>query len=136
MEKTVSNILLGRSESSDRFRLKWGWITFKLEIKPLTVKQLIAISSELSKVRNIKEETDMFPALMESITDANHICKAIAIATGTRHIKIVTRAIRKLDLKDVQKLFSIVIRQSDPTPFFLTCLQIGKVNILKKQEPQ
>ena len=136
MIKSVSNILLGKGEASDKFTLNYGILKFHLQIKPLTVKQLIAISSELSQVNEIKADTDMFPGLMASVSDARHICKSIAIATGTRFTKIVTRAVSKLSLKDIHTLFSIVVKQSDPSPFFLTCLQIGKIDILKKQEPQ
>lgn len=132
----TSNILLGRAGPADGFTLKFGLFTFRLKIKPLTVRQLIDISGELSKIKPAEKDMDMFPALMEGISDARFIARVIAIATGTRFKRIVTRAITKLDLKDVQTLFSIVVKQSDPAPFFLICLQAGKMNLLKEKEPQ
>ena len=134
MEKSVSNILLGVAGPSDRFTLKFGWFKFKLKIKPLTVRQLIAISGELSKIKPVEKDMDMFPALMGGISDARFIARVITIATGTRFKRIVARAITNLDLKDIHTLFSIVVKQSDPSPFFLTCLLIGKVNLMKEPE--
>jgi len=136
MKKSVPNILLGLADSSDSFTLKYGLFSFKLKIKPLTLKQLIAISKELSKIKPIDDDKDMFSALMEGVSDGQYICNAIAIATGIPFVRIVTRAITKLDLKDIQTLFSIVVKQSDPSPFFLTCLQAGKMNLMKEPEPQ
>ncbi len=134
MERKISNVLLGIADSEDRFTLKHGWFRFRLKIKPISAKQLIAISSEVAQVRNVEQEQDMFPALMNGVADVRYIARVVAIATGTRYRKIVTRAILKLPLKDIQTLFAIVLKQSDPSPFFLTCLQIGKLNILKKKE--
>jgi hypothetical protein len=105
-----------------------------LKIKPISAKKIIAISAEVSQIKNIDQEQEMFPALMAGITDIRYIARVVAIATGTRYRKIVTRAILRLPLKDIQTLFAIVVNQSDPSPFFLTCLQIGKLNILKKKE--
>ena len=136
MKKSVPNILLGLADSSDSFTLKYGLFTFKLKIKPLTLKQLIAISKELSNVNPVDENKELFSALMEGVSDGQNICNAIAIATGTPFKRIVSRAISRLDLKDIQTLFSIVVKQADPSPFFLTCLQIGKVNLMKEKEPQ
>ena len=136
MKKTIPNILLGLTGPSDSFILKYGLFTFRLKIKPLTLRQLIAISKELSHIKSIDENKKVFPTLMENISDAQFIAIAIAIATGTRFKRIVSRAISRLDLKDIQTLFSIVVKQSDPSPFFLTCLQAGRMNLMKEQEPQ
>lgn len=76
----------------------------------------------------------MFSALMTNSSDLVHIANVITIATGTRWKRIVARAVLRLDLKDINTLFKIVYKQSDPSPFFLTYLQIGKINILKKKE--
>ena len=136
MEKSVSNILLGLSGPGDRFTLKYGWFRFHLKIKPITARQLIAISGEISKIKAIDESKDMFPALLEGITDIRYIAKVVAIATGTRYKRIVARAILRLDLKDIYTLFNIVRKQSDPSPFFLICLQAGKMNILKAKQAE
>lgn len=135
MEDKVSNILLGVSGSEDRFTLKYGWFRFRLKIKPITARQLIAISSEVSQIKDIDEKQDVFYALMKGITDIRYIARIITIATGTRYKRIITRGILKLPLKDIQKLFSIVVKQSDPSPFFFTIISAkGRMNILKKQE--
>ena len=134
MERKTSNILLGIADSEDRFTLKYGWFRFRLKIKPITARQLIAISAEVVQIKDINQEQEMFSALMVGSSDLIHISNIIAIATGTRWRRIVARAILNLDLKDINTLFSIVIKQADPSPFFLTCLQIGKLNILKKKE--
>lgn len=133
MERKISNIILGIVGSEDRFTLSYGWVKFRLAIKPITARQLIEISAEVAQVRDVDKEKEMFPALMANITDVRHIARMIAIATGTRYKRIVTRAILKLPLKDIQTLAAIVQKQSDPSPFFLTCLQIGKLNILKEK---
>jgi len=134
MGKSVSNILLRQHGSADCFRLKWGWISFRLKIKPITASQLIEISGEISQLNVIDKDKEMFPMLMENSSDLVHISNAIAIATGTRWKRIVAHAILKLDLKDIQTLFNIVHKQSDPTPFFLICLQAGKLNLMKERE--
>ena len=135
MEKKTSNILLGIAGSEDRFTLKYGWFKFRLKIKPITARQLIAISGEVSQIKDINEDQEMFPALMGGVTDIQYIAKVIAIATGTRFRRIITRAILKLPLKDIQTLFAIVQKQSDPSPFFFTIiLAKGRMNLLKKQE--
>lgn len=134
MERKISNILLGIADSEDRFTLKYSWFRFRLKIKPITARQLIAISSKVAQIKDINQEQEMFPALMVGSPDLIHISNIIAIATGTRWRRIIARAVLKLPLKDINTLFNIVIKQADPSPFFLTCLQIGKLNILKKKE--
>uniref|UniRef100_A0A6M3JVJ6 Uncharacterized protein n=1 Tax=viral metagenome TaxID=1070528 RepID=A0A6M3JVJ6_9ZZZZ len=135
MEKKVSNILLGIAGSEDRFTLKFGWFSFRLRIKPITARQLIAISGEVAQIKDIDKEQEIFPALMGGITDIRYVARVITIATGTRYKGIVTRAILKLPLKDIQTLFAIVQKQSDPSPFFFTILLAkGRMNLLKKPE--
>lgn len=134
MERKISNVLLGIADSEDRFTLKHGWFRFRLKIRPITARQLIAISAEISQIKMISEDQEMFSALMTNSSDLVHIANVITIATGTRWKRIVARAVLRLDLKDINTLFKIVYKQSDPSPFFLTYLQIGKINILKKKE--
>jgi len=134
MEKRASNIILQQHGSADCFTLKWGWFAFHLKIKPITARQLIDISGELGQLKEIDKEREMFPMLMDNSSDLVHISNAIAIATGARWRKVVAHAILKLDLKDIQTLFNLVHKQSDPSPFFLICLQAGKLNLLKKKE--
>ena len=137
MQEKASNIILGRTGPSDRFTLRFGWFKFRLGIKPLSAKQLIEISREVSKISSIDEKKDMFPALMEGVTDTRYIARIIAIATATKYRRIVTRAVMKLPLKDIQTLFKIVHKQSDPTPFFfITILAKGRMNLLEPKEQQ
>ena len=84
MQESAANIILGLAGPGDRFTLKYGIFRFRLKIKPLSAKQLIAISKEVSQIGKLDETREMFPGLMESINDARHLSRAIAIATGTR----------------------------------------------------
>jgi len=135
MKKEASNIILHQHGAADCFTLKWGWFTFHLKIKPISARQLIDISGELSQLNVIDKDREMFPMLMENSSDLAHISKAIAIATGTRWKKVVARAILKLDLKDIQTLFNLVHKQSDPSPFFfIIILAKGSMNLLEKKK--
>jgi hypothetical protein len=137
MQEQASNVILGNAGTADRFTLRYGWFRFRLKIKPLSARQLIEISSEISRIGTIDEQKDMFPALMEGISDTLYIARIIAIATGTKYKGIVTRAILKLPLKDIETLFKIVHKQSDPTPyFFFMVLAKGRMNILKPTKEQ
>jgi hypothetical protein len=133
IQQRSSNVLLGISSPSDHFKIKYGILTFKLKIKPITCEQMIKISGEISCIKEINKDQEMFPAMIENISDMKHVSKAIAIATGTKFIKIVSRAVLKLPLKDVLILFNIVRKQSDPEVFFYIIAKTGKLNLLKKQ---
>ena len=135
MEREVSNILLGQTEHADHFRLKWGWFTFYLKIKPITAKQMIQISGEWSQIKNIDQMKEMFPALMEGIIDIKYISKVIAISTGTKFVRVVSHAILKLPLKDIQTLFAIVKKQCDAERFFFIIISAkGMIRTIAKQE--
>jgi hypothetical protein len=137
MERKTANIILGKAGESDRFKLKYGWFTFNLEIKPITAKMLIEISGEISEMDEVDENQELFPALMDNAADMKRIARVIAIATGTWFKRIVTLAVLNLPLKDMQTLFEIVYKQSDPTPFFFITARIGKMNLLtRSQEKQ
>ena len=134
MEKEVSNIILGIAGSIDRFVLKFGIFKFHLKIKPISTRQLIKISGEICKIRDFEDENiSYFQALMEHVKDAKFISRAIAIATGTPFVRIVTYAISKLPNKDQNTLFKIVIKNSDAEVFFYTMILAKKMNILKKK---
>jgi hypothetical protein len=131
MQEQAANIILGEIGPGDTFVLKYGIFKFRLSIKPLTVRQLIMISRELAKVKDIDENQDMFKGLMDAVADSRHIARAIAIATGTRMKGLVTRAILRLPTKDLNTLFSLVNKQTDPTPFFfIIMLAKGRMNLL------
>jgi hypothetical protein len=135
MESQAANIILGQTGPADRFKLKYGWFTFNLRIKPITARQIIEISGEVAKIRDIDAEKELFPALVEGAFDIRYIAKVITIATGTRFRKIVTRAILKLPLKDIQTLFGIVRKQSDAEVFFYIIISAkGRMNLMKKKQ--
>jgi hypothetical protein len=135
MQRQVLDILLGRSDPSDCFTLKWGWFTFRLKIKPISTRQLIRISGEICQIKDFEdEEMTYFQALMTHAGDAEYINRAIAIATGTRFVNIVARAISKLPNKDQYILFKIVVKNADAEIFFYTITLARKINLLKKKE--
>ena len=135
MEKRTADIILGRSGSADSFRLKWGWFTFRLRIKPISTRQLIRISGEICQIRDFEDENmTYFQALMTHAKDAEFISRAIAIATGTRFVNIVARAVSKLPNKDQHTLFKVVIKNSDAEIFFYTIALARKINLLKKKK--
>jgi hypothetical protein len=137
MQQQAANIILGESGQAFRFTLHYGIFKLKMQIKPITAGQMIAISREVSKLGNINPEQEMFPALMDGATDLRHIAAIIAIATGTRFRRITQRAILRLPLKDIETLFKMVHTQSDPQPFFfITVLAKGRMSLLNpKKEP-
>lgn len=132
MEEEVKNIILGVAGESETFTLKYGWFNFKLGIKPLTAKTIIEISAEMSHLKEVDDSKYLFLALMDSATDLTVLAKIIAIATGTKFRKIVTHAILKLPLKDIQTLINIVVKQSDMSVFFYTLTSLKGLKSLTK----
>lgn len=134
MQSQTANIILGLSGPGDGFTLKWGWFRFHLKIKPISTKDNIRIGAELCQIREFEDENiSYFQALMEHAKDAEFINRAIAIATGTPFVRIVSHAISKLPNKDQNTLFKIVIKNSDAEVFFYTMALAKKMNILKKK---
>jgi len=135
MEREISNIILGVAGPEDRFILKFGWFKFKLSIKPITARQLIAISGEIGQIKGINQDKEMFPEMIERAEDLRHICNSIAIATGTRFRGIVAKGVSKLNLKDILTLFKIIKKQSDPEVFFYTLiLAKGMIRTIVKEQ--
>jgi hypothetical protein len=135
MDQRAADIILGVSDPGDRFTIKWCGISFRLQIKLLTTEQLIKVSKEICKIHDIDDQDEtMFQSLMQHVDDERHICKAIAISTGTPFVKIVSRAILKLPLRDIQTLFNIVKKQSDPNAFFFTISSAKKLSLLKSKK--
>jgi hypothetical protein len=132
----ISRVILGIPGHSDRFTLRWGWLRFRLDIKPLTTRMLIKISGELSNVRQIDENREMFPLFIENAKDIQYFVNSIAIATGSPYQRIVRSAIRKLPLSDIQTLFAIVQKQCDMERFFFLCISARGLNVIKTQKEQ
>jgi hypothetical protein len=128
----TANIILGQS-NSDRFTIKWGWFTLRLKIKLITARELIAISKEICQIKDIDQSQDMFTGVMVGASDLRYVSRIIAIATGTRFVRIVACAILRLPLKDIQTLFMIVRKQTDPERFFFIIAATGRMNLLKRQ---
>ena len=136
MEDGVKNVILGIAGEKDQFTIKYFGVNWKLAIKPLTAKMLIEISAEMSHVQQVNDSKEMFPALMDGAPDLLHLARIISIATGTRYRKIVTRAILRLPLKDVQTLINIVVKQTDMTVFFYTIISLKGIQSLTKATPE
>jgi len=135
MEKDISNVLLGIAGHSDRFLLRFGWFRFRMKISPISTNRNIKISGELCQISEFEEDgLTYFQALMKYAKDARYINRAIAIATGTRFVKIVAHMISKLPNKDQNTLFKIVIKNADPEVFFYTMVLARKMNLLKKKK--
>lgn len=135
MQEQSANIILGLTGPGDKFTLRYGLLKFNLSIRPLNAKQLIRISKEISHIKDLSYDKNMFPALMDSVDDTIYLARAIAIATGTRWRGLVTRAVMRLPLEDIKTLFKILHKQCDPEPFFFTIiLATGRLNILKPPE--
>jgi hypothetical protein len=137
MEQRAANIALGVSGPGYGFTIKWCGISFRLRIKLISTERLIRISQEIAKISDIENEGGTpFHALMNHVDDSRHIARSIAIATGTRFVRMVTRAIMKLPLKDQNILFDLVREQSDPSVFFYTIISAKRVSLMKKKQEE
>jgi hypothetical protein len=137
METQAANLILGVTGPGDRFTIKWCGIRFRLQIKMISTERLIKISREICKIDNTySEDESFFNALMNHASDVHYICRAIAVSTGTPFVTLVTRALRKLPLKDVQTLFKIVQARSDAEIFFYTIASAKKLNLMKKTKEE
>jgi len=132
----VSNIILGLSGKKDRFRLRFGWWTFYLSIKPLTARQVIEIGGEMGKMKTINVEDDMTDAFWGNADNLYHVARSIAIATGTKQRRIVTNAVLDLKLEDIQTLWETVKSQSDMERFFFIMISTKGMNLKGKKEEQ
>jgi len=131
-----ADVILGEAGELKEFTIRWGWMRLKLKIKPITTNQLIRISREVCHVTELNSESYTFPEILNNSKSLYFISKAIAIATGTRYIKIVAEAIRDLPLIHVKTLWSSVISQSDPESFFFIIISARGMNKLKKKEEE
>lgn len=135
-EVEAADIILGLSGDGDKFRLKWHGLTFKLQIRALSTRTLIRVSREVAQIPELTPETGMFPAIEVNAKSLDRICRSIAITTGTRFVRLVAVAIKELPLKDVQTLWKIVLKQSDPTSFFFIMASARGMNKLKTEKEQ
>jgi len=138
-EVKAANLILGLSGQGEKFQIKWHGLKVNLQIRPITVKGMIKISREVAYLKDLDTEEAVFKTQMEHAASLSHICKAIAIATGTRFTRLVARMIAGLELKHVQTLWAIVIGQSDPNSFFFIMVSgkgMNQMKTKKAKEPQ
>lgn len=135
-EVEAANIVLGLSGEGDRFVIKWHGLKLKLKIKALSTRTLILISREIAQIPEVTTEKDVFPTIIGNADSLRRVCRSIAYATGTRFVRLVTVAIEELPLKDIQALWKIVIKQSDPSSFFFIMVSAKGMNQLKTNKEQ
>jgi hypothetical protein len=133
-EVEAANVILEQSGEGDKFKIRYGALRLNLSIRPVTVRGLIKISREVAQIGEIDPEMSSFQAQMTNAHSLKYICNAIAVATGSRFTKIISRAISKLELKHIQTLWAIVIKQSDPSSFFFIMVSAKGMNQMKKQQ--
>lgn len=131
MEVQAANIILGLSGVSDRFTIRWCGLRFRMKIRPISVRGVIQISRELAKLKDVDFDANMFPEAMAKAENLKHICRAIAIATGTRFPGIIARMLTNIDLKDLRTLWDAVEKQTDPKHFFFIMVSAKGLNQLK-----
>lgn len=135
LDKRATDIILGDLGCGDSFTIKYLGMKFRLRIRELTTKRLIKISYHLSQLKDLQDgDESKFQALMEHISDAKHICRAISVATGTRFEKIVANAILDLPPKDILTLFNLVRKYSDAEAFFFTIILAKKTSLMKTKK--
>lgn len=135
MEKKLSKLILGKVTEKDCFTIKHWGISFNLSIKPVSCEKIIEISGVLSNVKEIKDEgQSAFVAMMDNSENVKYFCKVLAISTGYFFTFFIYKLLMKLSTEEIQTLWSIYLKNSDPT-FFLTITQsVGKMNLLKPKE--
>jgi len=136
-EAEAANLILGEAGEGDKFTLKYGLLKFRLSIRPLTARGVIRVSREVCRIDGeFDMEATMFPQMTTQAEGIRYVCRSIAIATGTRFVRIVTRAISDLPLKDIFTLWNIVVKQSDPSSFFFIIISAKGMNMMKKITPK
>jgi len=135
MEEKLAKVVFGKAVDGDRFWIKYFGIKIPLSIKPLSPNKLIAMSAYLSRIGDIKDEgQSQFHAVIENAFDLKYICKAIVIATGFPIKWIAYKAITNVSLEDVEKMFTIIQKNTDPS-FFLNIMgSARRLNLMTKKE--
>lgn len=134
-EVDAANLLLDESSPEDRFTIKWGFLKLKLEIKPVSTRGMVKISKQVSHLKMVNDKQSVFIQELELSDGLIHVCRAIAISTRTRFPRIVARAISNLSLKNVRRLWEILIKQSDYNSFFFIMVSAKGMEILETTIP-
>jgi len=133
-EERLAKLVLNKTSPEDCFDIEYKGKTFKLGIRPLSGTRIIEVSEQICKCKPIEEEgQSIFHVLMANSSDLRHICKAIAIATETKDIKKVTKAILDLEVQQIELLWKILEKNSD-AGFFLSIMKSARnLNLTKKK---
>lgn len=133
-EERLAALILGKTSPEDCFDIEYKGKVYKLGIRPLSGTRIIEVSEQIAKCKPIEEEgQSLFHVLMENATDLKYLCKAIAIATETKKIKKVTKAILNLENTQIEMLWNIVVKNSNAA-FFLNIMTSAKnLNLTKKK---
>ena len=117
LQQKSAAVILGKLGEGDKFVISFWGFKFNLEIKTLSVRNIVQISSEVSKMAQVNPDSGVFQAIMENALNLPYVCKCIAICTGSR-IPFLSRIIMSLPLKDVKVLWDLIVKNSDPEAFF------------------
>jgi hypothetical protein len=132
IESQAADLILGNSKDGDKFSIRILGITVKLHIRPLTTRQIICISRHLAKIADIDPDKEMFPEMINRTCDLSHVCKAIAVATGSR-IPFLSKIIEsQADTSDLATLMQMIRKQSNAERFFFTMILAKGMNQMKK----
>lgn len=134
IEAQAADLILGKETEGEKFSIKLLGFTLKFQIRPLTTRQFIEISKHLSKIVGIDQDKEMFPEMVKRSGDLKHICKAVAIATGSE-MPFLSRIIEsQADIEDLYSLMNIIRKQSNPERFFFILMLSRGMNQLQKRE--
>ena len=132
MEKKLAKLILGKVTEKDCFTIKHWGIPFNLSIKPVSGEKIVEISGVLSNVKEIKDEgQSQFVAMMDNAENLKYYCKVLAISTGSFFTFFVYKLFMKLSTEEIKTLWSIYLKNSDPTFFLTITASVGKMNLLK-----
>jgi len=131
-EKKFARLILGKVTEQDCFTIKHWGMSFNLSIKPVSCKKIIRISGILSHVKEIKDEGQSgLVAMMDNSENLKYFCKVLAVSTGSFFTFFVYKLLMKLSTEEIKTLWSIYLKNSDPTFFLTITASVGKMNLLK-----
>lgn len=134
-EVEAANLLLGES-SGEQFTVIWHGIPFRYKIRPITARMLIRMSREIAMIPTPELDDIHFQAELEHANGLSHICRAIAIASGSKHIWFSSMIIEQLELKHIYTLWKTIMANSDPSSFFFIMVSAKGMNRLKSNKVQ
>lgn len=134
MEERLSNIILNEINDADRFELRLSFFRFKLGISALSPRQIVRISREISKCRDIVDEGQtVFQAMTENADNIKYVCNSIAIATRFPFKRLLSYYLQRIPLDHIKTLITIVIKNSDAEAFFFIMQSVKNLNVMKKK---